>query len=143
MESQDQRAVVHKLTMILRKVTRLTQWIPFVYLGVYVVVSFSEPRLTEELLCLRDSVGAVMPLANVGFLTLSHLLELCRWHRIACILPLSTPAADYVDNYVIQFTQNEVVFLNLSIGIISLLFLVLANHHFFGNGCKRINTANA
>ena len=143
MDSQDQRAAVRKLTKILRKVTRIIQWIPFVYLGVYAIASFSEARLTDELLCLRDSIGAVTPAVNVGFLVFSRLLQLCRWHRIACILPLSTPAVDYVDNYVIQFTQNEVVALNISLGIISLLFLILANRHFFGNGRKRTHQANA
>ena len=143
MDSQDQRAAVRKLTAILRKITRVIQFIPFVYLGVYALASFSETQLSEELLCFRDSIGAVTPAVNVGFLFFSRLLELCRWHRIACILPLSTPAADYIDNYVIQFTQNEVAALNISLGIISLLFLILANRHFFGNGRKRTHQANA
>ena len=143
MANPDQRAAVRKLTTILRKVTRYIQWIPFVYLAVYSLSAFSESQLSEELLCFRDTILTVSPAVNVGFLVFSKLLELCRWHRIACIIPLSTPAAGYIDSYWFQFTQNEVIALNLTLGVISLGFLLLANHHFFGHGRKRTHKANA
>ena len=136
MDSQDQRAAVKKITSILRRVTRYIQWIPIVYLGMYCLMAFSETRMTEELLCFRDSIFAVSPTVNVGFLFFSRLLELCRWHKIACIIPLSSTIVDYTDNYLFQFTQNEIVALNLISGVIALVFLLLANHHFFGNRKK-------
>lgn len=132
MDSPDRRAAVHKLTTILRKTTRYIQWIPFLFLAVFSVGSLTESFVTESLLCFRDSVISVSPLVSAGLLIFSRLLELCRWHKIACVLPLSTPTADYADNYLFQFTQNEVVAINLTLGIISLAFLVLAKHHFFG-----------
>ena len=137
MASPDQRAAVRKLTTILRKITRYVQWVPFVYLAVYALSAFSETQISEEFLCFRDSVAAVSPAVNVGFLFFSRLLELCRWHKIACIIPLSTTITDYVDNYLFQFTQNEVVALNMTLGIVSLGFLLLANHHFFGAKRRR------
>jgi hypothetical protein len=143
MDSQDQRAAVRKLTTILRKITRYVQWIPFVYLAVYSLMAFSETQMTEELLCFRDSVLAVSPAVNVGFLFFNRLLELCRWHRIACIIPLGSNVTGYIDCYLFQFTQSEIVFLNLLFGVISFVFLLLANSHFFGNGRKRTHTANA
>ena len=143
MASQDQRTAVRKLTAILRKITRYVQWVPFVYLAVYALSAFSETQISEEFLCFRDSIAAVSPAVNVGFLFFSRLLELCRWHKIACIIPLSTPVTDYIDNYLFQFTQSEVIALNLTLGIISLGFLLLANHHFFGHGRKRTHKANA
>lgn len=143
MDNPDQRAAVHKLTKLLRKITRIIQFIPFVYLAAFSVAAFSEGQVSEELLCLRDSICGVAPAVNVGFLFFSRLLELCRWHRIACLIPLSTPVADYIDNYIFQFTQSEVADLNISLGVISVCYLILANHHFFGNGRKRTHTANA
>jgi len=143
MENPDRRAAVLKLTRILRQVTRIIQWIPFVYLAVYALGTFSETQMSEELLCFRDSIGAVSPAVTIGFLFFSRLLELCRWHKIACLIPMGTPAADYVDCYVIQFTQNEVICLNIIFGIISLVFLILAHHHFFGHGRERTVAANA
>ena len=99
--------------------------------------------MSEELLCLRDSMLAVSPAVNVGFLFFSRLLELCRWHKIACILPLGSQATGYIDCYLFQFTENEIVALNITAGVISLGFLLLANHHFFGHGRKRTHTADA
>ena len=141
MDSQDRRAV-SKLTRILRKITKIIQLIPFVFLAVYSLGAFTESRLSEELLCLRDSMISVSPAITAGFLFFSRLLELCKWHKIACIIPLGTPAADYIDCYVYQFTQNEVVMLNILFGILSTVFLILAKNHFF-NGRKRTDTANA
>ena len=143
MDSQDQRAAVRKITTILRKVTRYIQWIPFVYLGVYSILAFSEAQMSEELLCFRDSVIAVSPTVNVGFLFFSRLLQLCRWHKIACIIPLGSQAVGYADCYLITFTQEEIIALNILLGVVSAVFLMLANHHFFGNGRKRTHQANA
>ena len=132
MDSQDPRAAIRKITSLLRKVTRIIQLIPFVYLAVYSLSAFSETQMSEELLCLRDSILAVSPVVNTGFLLFSRLLELCRWHKIACFLSFGTPAADYVDCYLFQFTQTEVVVINMSLAVVSVIFLLAANYHFFG-----------
>lgn len=137
MDSQDQRAAVLKLTAILRKVTRVIQFLPFIYLVLFSLSSFLEAFVSDECLFLRDSVLAVSPLVNVGFLFFSRVLELCKWHKTSCIIPLSSHTADYVDNYLFQFTQNEVIMLNVVFGLISTLFLILAYKHFFGNELKR------
>ncbi|MBQ3950049.1 MAG: hypothetical protein II661_06200 [Bacteroidales bacterium] len=138
MDSPDRRAAVHKLTTILRKTTRYIQWIPFLFLALFSVGSLTEASASENFLCFRDSVISASPLVSAGLLIFSRLLELCRWHKIACVLPLSTPTADYIDNYLFQFTQNEVVAINVTLGILSFVFLVLANHHFFGR--KKVKT---
>lgn len=137
MDSLDRRAAVRKLTTILRKITRYIQWIPFVYLAVYSLMAVSETQMTEELLCFRDSVMAVSPAVNVGFLFFNRLLELCRWHRIACLLPLSSTMEGYIDCYIFQFTQEEIIAMNLASGIIAAVFLFLAYRHFFG-GTKTV-----
>lgn len=133
MDSLDQRAATHRLIAILRKTTRYVQWIPIVYLAVYSISAFSEQNMTEEFLCLRDSVAAVSPAVNVLFLCFSHLLNLCRWHKVACLIPLQSTVVDYIDNYLFQFTQDEMVMLNLLAGITSVVFIILANHHFFAH----------
>lgn len=137
MDSHDQRAAVRKLVTILRKVTRYIQWIPFVYLAAYSLMAFSESQMTEELLCFRDSVMAVSPAVNVGFLFFNRLLELCRWQRIACLLPLGSTMEGYIDCYLFQFSQEEIVAMNYISGIVAALFLFLAYRHFFGRN-KRV-----
>ena len=143
MESQDQRAAVRKLTGILRKITRVIQWIPFVYLAVYSLTLLCEHFIPETLLCIQDSVLVTTPTTTVGFLFMSRLLELCRWHKIACLLPMSSQVTNYIDSFMFQFTSVEIVILNLVIGLISLTFLIQAYHHFFGHGRKRNHPANA
>ena len=131
MESRDQRNAANKLVHILKKGTRLVQIAPFVYLLLYGVYMIMSTFASDEFLSFLDSVLAVRPLTIIGMLVASRLFELCIWHRIACLLPGTSHIENYIDNYIITFTQEEVITINLIIGLLSLLFLVKTHRHFF------------
>ena len=130
MDNPDPHAAVSNVIKILRKATRLVQLAPFAYLCVYAAYMLFGGFASEEALCVVDPLLTISPMATGGMLAASHLFKLCRWHRIACLLPATSQVEGYIDSFVITFTQEEVLLINTAIGLVSLVFLVLAIRHF-------------
>ena len=135
MDSPDPRGVVSSAITILRKATRIVQLAPFAYLVFYVAYMLFGAFASEETLCLADSVMTLTPITTGGLLACSRLFRLCRWHRIACLLPFSSQVEGYIDSYVFTFTQGEITGINIALGLAALVFLILATKH-FTNGRK-------
>lgn len=130
MESPDQSGAVGSVIRILRKATRIVQLAPFAYLVFYVVYMLFGYFASEEALCIADSLLTISPFTTGGMLVASRLFKLCRWHKIACLLPMSSQVEGYIDSFIITFTQEEIIFINTAIGLVSLIFLALAIRHF-------------
>ena len=135
MDSRDQRNAVSHIVAILRRITNIIRWFPFVYLGVYSILLLTETAATEQILCIEDSFFSISPVITAGFIVFSHLLNMCKWHKIACLLPSTTDITNCVDCYIFQFTQIEVVLINILAAVVSLLFLMFSHRHFFSRGC--------
>lgn len=137
MDSRDrQRDAVSRVFEIIRRVTRLVQLAPFVYLALYSAYLILGCFVPDDVVCLADGVMFSSPLATIAMLVLSRVLKLCRWHKAVCIIPSASQIEGVVDSYLFTFTQIEVVFINILIGIASLAFLIFANKHFFHDGRK-------
>lgn len=134
MDSRDQRGAVSRLVDILRKVTRLVQIAPFVYLALYSLYMICGAFVPDEIVGVADGVMLNSPFITFLFLVLSRLLRLCKWHKAACLIPSASQVEGVVDCYVFQFTQMEIVLINILIGVVSLLFLAKANKRFFADG---------
>ena len=134
MDSPDPHGAVSNVIKILRKATRIVQLVPFAYLCFYAVYMLLVCFASEETLCLADSLLTISPVATGGMLAASKLFKLCRWHRIACLLPSSSQLEGYIDSYLFTFTQEEILLINSLIGIAALAFLVFAYRHFFAYG---------
>jgi len=135
MDSRDRsRDAASRVIEILRKVTRLVQLAPFVYLALYSLYLFAGVFASEETVCLADGAMFGSPLVTILFLTLSRLLKLCKWHKVACLIPSASQMEGVVDCYFFTFTQNEIILINVILGILSFLFLMFANKRFFSNG---------
>lgn len=93
---------------------------------------------SEETLCLADSLLTLSPVTTGGMLIASRLFKLCRWHKIACLLPTTSQIEGYIDCYLFTFTQEEVLAINITLGLVTLVFLILAIRHFLFNERKRI-----
>lgn len=142
MESRDQKDALNKLVNILRRATRLVQLIPFVYLFFYAFYMIISTFASDGFLYFIESLIAVRPAVIIGMLVASRLFELCIWHRVACLIPGASQIENYIDNFIITFTQNEVITINLIIGLLSVVFLVKAHRHFF-YGRKRTDKSYA
>ena len=133
MASQDQRAaVVSKVLGKYRKVVRIMRLVPFLYLFIFAVVSLTSNILPERLACVIDCSLFVSPVVSAGTILLSGVLGMCRWHKVACLLPYSSRFVSFIDTNFFTFTQNEITIINFAIGIVLMAFIVLAFNHFLG-----------
>ena len=116
---------------VLRKITWAVQVFPFVYTVLYIAVytfyTFS-PEVVADLL---DATFYVSPIVIVAHLLYSRILHLCHWHRIACALPLIPQTVLYIDTYFHEFTQQEILYFNLSVVLTAVLYLVAVYKVFF------------
>lgn len=132
MENRDQRAgAVSSLVRILRKITRVVQIAPFVYLLLLGVCLVCESILPDCLFRLSTNLLNTPVYTIVGMLCVGRWLKLCSWFRAACLLPFTTKAEGYVDSFVYTLTQNEVVIVNAILGITFIVFIILSFRHFF------------
>ena len=125
------RGAADYLVAVLRRVTRTVQLLPFAYLIIYAFALLTEPILPEGLFCLMDDMACVSPASMGVMLLASRMLKLCVWHKTACVLPFASRLTEYIDNYIVTFTQNEIVLINTLLGILVLAFIILAYRHFF------------
>ena len=131
MDSQDQRSAVKRLVDVLRGITRFVQFLPFAYLLLYAVLLLTEPFLTDGFMARVSALTYVPPSAVAVLLVLSKSLKLCAWHKTACVFPLSSRVTDFIDNYMLQFTQNEIILINAILGMLALCFIIETYRHFF------------
>ena len=143
MENQDQRSAVSAVIGILRRLTRLVQLAPFAYLFVYALYLLFSWFLPEPILGAIDSLVFLSPATSGGFLVLSRLLKLCKWHKAAIMIPLSSQVEGFVDSFLFTFTEFEIIAINVVIGAAAIIFLILANRHFFHDGRKANPFRNA
>lgn len=130
MENPDPKGAVSHLVVILRKITRIVQLLPFAYLLLLTVYLLSESILSDSIARIADNLLNAPVIAIAIMLGAGRLLKLCNWFKTACLFPLSTKVENYIDSFVFTFTQEEIIFINTAIGIISLLFLILSFRHF-------------
>lgn len=121
----------NRLIEILRRITMAVQVFPFVYTVLFLFL-FGAYSVSEGIvLDIIDYVSFVSPIVIVAHIAYSKMLKLCRWHRIACSLPLIPQAADLFDNYVYHFGHNAFVVVSITIMITIALFLVSIYKVFF------------
>ena len=130
MEAPGPSDAASRVIGILRRLTRVVQLIPFIYLLLYAAVMLLGGFASEETLCIADSVLVMSPIATGGMMAASKMLKLCRWHKIACLIPTTSQVEGFVDSFVFTFTQEEILLINVSIGIIAIVFFILAFRHF-------------
>jgi len=129
--SQEQRSAANYVITVLRKVTRGAQIVPFAYLLVFAFVLLFEPVLSDGVFNAINELLYMPPAVFVILLAVSRLLKLCVWHKAACAFPLIPQAENYIDGYVVELTQTEVLAINTILGIVVLIFIVATIKHFF------------
>ena len=135
MENQDRKAV-SRIVYILRRTTRVVQLLPFAYLVVYALLLFTERYIPDSVYSVINELLNVPTAVILLFIFLSHLLKLCAWHKVACLIPLISRAINAFDGFVMALTEQEVVIINTTIGIGTTLFIIVAIKKLLGNGFK-------
>lgn len=119
------------LVEILRRITMAVQVFPFIYTAMFVFL-FSAYSISEGVwLDIIDYVFFVSPAVVIAHIVYSRMLKLCKWHRIACMLPLIPQAVDQFDTYVHHFDHNAWVVVASTIVVTMILFLIAIYKVFF------------
>lgn len=130
MDSRDQRGAVSAVVGILRRLTRIVQIAPFVYLLLYAAYLFLSLVVPDSMLDILDTFIYVSPATSGGLLVLSRLLKLCRWHKTAVLIPLTTQVEGFVDGYLFTLTGCEIALINALTGLLALAYTFLTFQHF-------------
>lgn len=141
MASPDQAGVVARLIDLLRRITRVTQMTPFVFL-LFFALNLITISVQPE--WVKDITGKIftMPVyLIICLLGIGKILKLCRWYITACLLPLLSKLTGYIDSFVFTLLEEEAVVINILIGVIYLVFIYCAFNHFLrGYGRKEGTT---
>jgi len=91
----------------LRYVTLAVQIIPFVYSSLYIAAMVLYLFVSEDARYVLDTLLYVSPIVILGFLFLSSVLELCKWHKTACALPVFPQLLVFVDQHIMELSVIE------------------------------------
>ena len=109
------------------------QVFPFIYtalfLFLFVAYSFSRGVVLDVI----DHLTFVSPIVVVAHLAYSRMLKLCKWHRIACALPLFPQSIDLLDSLV-HFGETEWIISFITILLTFILFLIAIYKVFYTDG---------
>lgn len=123
-ENKDIIAIVR----ILRKITALVKWFPFVYSLMFIATMCAYYWISEEVANSLDTILYTSPLFMLFILLLSRILKLCKWHRLQCCLPLYPIILVGVDKWICHIGRATTGFLIAS--VIALCILSLINAYF-------------
>ena len=131
MDSRDRGSAVKFLVDVFRRITRAAKVLPFLYLALFGLLLIFDWWIPDGVYEATQSLLYIPPSVVILSLFLSKTLNLCIWHKTACVIPLFSRVEGYIDDFVFQFTQNEIIIINTAVGILSLAFIFFAYRHFF------------
>jgi hypothetical protein len=127
---------IRRLIETLRAITLSVQIVPFIFASFYILDFAFYSTMSESLQQVCDTLFYISPIVIIAHLAYSRLLHLCKWHRMACVLPLFPQLVSFIDYYIIALTEIEAYVTNIITIVMSVLLLVSAYKVFFANGRK-------
>lgn len=128
---QKRSSSISDLVSILRRITLAVKVFPFIYTALFVFL-FTAYSITEGVwLDILDYASFVSPVVVIAHLVYSRMLKMCRWHRIACALPLFPQAVDQFDLYICEFGHIAWIVISATILVTIALFLIAFYKVFF------------
>lgn len=107
------------------------QVFPFIYTALFIILYAAYSFSSGVALDIIDYLVFVSPIVVLAHLVYSRMLMMCRWHRIACALPLIPQAVDLFDNNVYHMEHNEWILVAATILVTFVLFLIAIYKVFF------------
>lgn len=115
----------------LRRITLAVRVLPFIYTALFLILFGSYSFLPDPALDIVDHICFISPVVVIAHIIYSRMLRMCKWHRVACALPLLPQGVDLFDNYIYRFYWGEYIVVLVTIIITSLLFLYCVYRVFF------------
>ena len=131
MENKDQGVDFRKYITILKRTTIFVQFLPFVYSFFYIIALAIYPLIPESSVRAIDTIFYISPAFMTGILVLSKLLRLCKWHRMACIVPIISQIPVFIDNYIVSLSQIEAIVSNCAVLLMAFTLMISAYNVFF------------
>lgn len=137
MGGQENKDIAFYIISKLRSITRMVQLAPFVYAFFYTIVIGLYQYASYETAKVLDVLFYVSPVAVIINLIESRILNLCKWHKTACLLPILPQLVILIDNHIIRFSISAARLTSIVFLIMLFLFLVSAYQVFFNNERKQ------
>ena len=134
MEQQEQESILQKAVKMIRDTVRTVKVIPYLFLLLYCFCLVASCSTNKTLVSILDYIYGTSLCSCIFMLLLSKTLDLCAWHKIACVIPVSSFVVSIIDSYVFSFSFEEIVFINISTLILVICYLVWSFFHFFIDG---------
>ena len=97
---------------------------PFIYTALFIVLFAAYSFVDGVNLDIIDYAVFVSPAVILAHIIYSFILRLCKWHRVACALPLIPQAADLFDTYVLRLDHVSWLIVSITILVTMILFLI-------------------
>lgn len=137
MDNQDESDErIKRLILTLRDITLAVQIAPFVISLLYILGIIAQLFFSGDTSWLFSIILYTPPPIILIMLIFSRMLHLCKWHRLACALPLVPFCFTMIDAYLIELSDIAVWILNgLAIAMIIMLLMAAYNvflkpHHY-------------
>lgn len=137
MDNQDESDErIKRLILTLRDITLAVQIAPFVISLLYILSITAQLLFSGDTSWLFSIILYTPPPIILIMLIFSRMLHLCKWHRLACALPLVPFCFTMIDAYLIELSDIAVWILNgLAIAMIIMLLMAAYNvflkpHHY-------------
>lgn len=127
---------IKRLILTLRDITLAVQIAPFVISLLYILGITAQLLFSGDTSWLFSIILYTLPPIILIMLIFSRMLHLCKWHRLACALPLVPFCFTMIDAYLIELSDIAVWILNgLAIAMIIMLLMAAYNvflkpHHY-------------
>ena len=127
---------IKRLILTLRDITLAVQIAPFVISLLYILGITAQLLFSGDTSWLFSIILYTPPPIILIMMIFSRMLHLCKWHRLACALPLVPFCFTMIDAYLIELSDIAVWILNgLAIAMIIMLLMAAYNvflkpHHY-------------
>lgn len=118
MEEVELRGKIQNIVDKLRQITTLVQLAPFVLTFIYFILFGLYFILPDNILNVLDTLFYTSPVVALLLLMQSKILCLCKWHKMACALPV-LPQIGVLADDMLPFSYG------LAIAFIGLTFVLL------------------
>lgn len=134
MEVNDQRNTLARAAERIRYMIGTVKITPYLFLVVYCLcLTFDCTGNIKVLGVIEKFYGCTVGMSFI-LLFMSKTLDLCIWHKTACIIPSSSAILSFIDDYIISLSQEEVLISNIILLVLTFCYIIVSFIHFYRHG---------
>lgn len=130
MDRDQRRLDLEGLIIKLRTITRAVQLLPFLYGFLYILAMIVYLLCPDWISVVCDHLFYISVTGVAYNLILSRILRLCKWHRAACLVPLTPELVGLADQTLVKLSAYAEL-INICIIIVSTMLLLVAAYNVF------------